>query len=110
MSDNIRLINDDTETVISNLSNYYEEITNSMSDMSKVIGSLTSCLEGEVADSITKKFSEYEEQFPFINECIQSYVEYFKNLVTKFDDQDTKIKTDEVTKSEKGGDIINVNN
>ena len=58
MSDNIRLINDDTETVISNLSNYYEEITNSMSDMSKVIGSLTSCLEGEVAESITKKFSE----------------------------------------------------
>ena len=110
MSDVIRLENNETESTISNLSNYETDIGKSLTDMSEVMGKLTSCLEGEVADSIAGKFSEYEDQFPFINESIQSYVKDFKNLVTSFAEQDSATSHDDVTIAKKGGDLVNVNN
>ena len=110
MSDVIRLESKETESTISNLSNYETDISKSLTDMSEVMGKLTSCLEGEVADSIAGKFSEYEDQFPFINESIQSYVKDFRNLVTRFEEQDNATSPDDVTIANKGGDLVNVNN
>ena len=110
MSDVIRLEKGETESTISNLSNYETDISKSLTDMSEVMGKLTSCLEGEVADSVVGKFSEYEDQFPFINESIQSYVKDFRNLVTRFEEQDNATSPDDVTIANKGGDLVNVNN
>ena len=87
MSEVIRLESNETESTISNLSNYETDISKSLTDMSEVMGKLTSCLEGEVADSIAGKFSEYEDQFPFINESIQSYVKDFKNLEDEWSEE-----------------------
>lgn len=108
MSDNITLNSSETEKVISNLTNYETDMENSLSDMSDIMVRISSVMNGELFDSILKKFSEFESQFPTINSNIQSYVNDFRDLVVKFSEKDTELNTGEALKAKEGGELVNV--
>ncbi|MGM9877637.1 MAG: hypothetical protein ACI33S_03210 [Bacilli bacterium] len=108
MSDNISLIDEETEALISSLIGYSSDIEKSLFDMSKTISKLVSILEGEISSNINAKFNEYESKFPFINENTQSYIKDFKNLVSAFINQDKATSSGDVVTAVKGGDLVNV--
>ena len=110
MSEQISLLNTDAKRVTSNLENYSTDIENSFKNMSVTMGKLSSALEGEVADSLSSKFVEFEEKFPVVMDNMKSYIEDFKNLVTSFKNEDKRIHTNDVARVRKEGEFINVNN
>ena len=108
MSGNITLITSEAEVLYSNLETLSEDIKKNMGDIEDIMGKLPECFEGEVATSVTNKYSEYQDCFNIVDEAFKSYVSDFKNLVTNFESQDQATSANEVTINNKGGDLVNV--
>ena len=110
MLDSIVLNSSETDKLSNDLSNLETDIVKSLSDMSNIMVRISSFLEGDLSDSIISKFGEFESQFSTISSNMMSYVNDFKKLVVRFDEQNIDIKVDSANIAKKGGDLVNVNN
>lgn len=109
MENVIRVEKNELNTLISNLQTYYENISTYIEDAEEIVAKLLTFFEGEIPDSITSKFGEFQLQFPNLKKTLESFIEDFKKLDVAFEDEQSEISTDEV-ELDKGGEFINVNN
>ena len=107
MDDVIRVEEKDLNVLITNLQTYYDNISQCLNDMEETMAKMPSCFEGEIPDSISNKFKEFEDKFPIVKGNIESFVQDFKNLDTAFKNEQNAVYVSDV-EEDKGGDFINV--
>ncbi len=94
-------------TTILNLQKYRDNISNNLNNERELFSKISSCIEGEIGDSIKNKLSQFDIQFDLLLENLESFIEDFKNVVIAFKEQDSSITLKEV-ETDKGGETINV--
>ncbi len=109
MTNDISISETELNIIINEMNSESLEMFKCLESLSNLFDSLNQSLEGEIADSIKSKFESIEADFPIIKSNIESYSTDLKNLITKFNVQDSSISLKEVDLA-KGGEIINVKN
>lgn len=106
--DNVTVRSGEMNVMLSNIATYESEIKRSLNDMEDKMSQLSSAIDGEVADCINRKFSEFSIQFPTIKENIESYSTDFKNVVSRFIAENKNISLESIETQEEGGEFVNV--
>lgn len=62
------------------LNNIIDEITKNLNDIDMIIYNLDSYLEGEILDSIKKKYDEFRKQYEILKDNLNSYPQDLMNV------------------------------
>lgn len=83
------------------------DIIKCLNDMQEMMSVLYKGIEGEVSDSISNKFSDFDSQFSMLIENIESYTKDFQNACKRFNMIQSRVSLNDVEKG-KGGESVNV--
>lgn len=84
------------DVLISNLTDVCNNVTTCLNDMSDKIANSSTFFDGEAYESMKRKFSELEAEFPKVINSLEAHKDDFINLKNNYIEHDKSFKTSEV--------------